>query len=92
MTISSTNSRWAYTGDGIVVGFAYDNRIFADTDLEVYVDGALQTLTTHYSVSGVGDTGGQRQRGDRAQRAIDIGHRTAGRRAVSQRVGGKRGR
>lgn len=58
MTISSTNSRWAYTGDGIVVGFAYDNRIFADTDLEVYVDGALQTLTTHYSVSGVGDTGG----------------------------------
>lgn len=58
MTISNTTSRWEFTGDGATVGFDYDAKIFASGDLEVYVDGVLQTLTTHYTVSGVGVAGG----------------------------------
>jgi hypothetical protein len=59
MTISSTTSRWVYNGDGGTTVFTYDNKIYADTDLKVYVDGVLQTIATHYTVSGVGEeTGG----------------------------------
>lgn len=58
MTISSTISRWAYTGDGSSVAFGYGNRIFAAADLRVYVAGLLQALTTDYTVSGVGSPGG----------------------------------
>ena len=39
--------------------FAYTNKIFADSELEVRSDGTLQTLTTDYTVSGAGvETGG----------------------------------
>ena len=51
MTISSTTSRWVYNGDGSSLSFGYDNRIFAATDLKVYVDG--QPVTTGFTVSGV---------------------------------------
>lgn len=54
MTVSNTTSRWAYTGDGATTAFAYGNLIFAATDLKVYVAGVLKTLSTHYTVSGVG--------------------------------------
>jgi hypothetical protein len=58
MTISATTTRWFYNGDGATTPFAYDNKILADTDLDVYVGGVLQTLTTDYTVSGAGDVGG----------------------------------
>lgn len=58
MTVSSTTSRWSYTGNGVTTAFAYTNRIFADSDLKVYVAGALKTLTTDYTVSGVDNPGG----------------------------------
>lgn len=58
MTVSSTTNRWAYTGDGSTDEFAYTNRIFAATDLAVYVDDELQVNVTDYSVSGVGETAG----------------------------------
>lgn len=59
MTISSTVSRWEYDGDAATTVFTYTNKIFADTDLEVYSDNVLQTLATQYTVSGVGvETGG----------------------------------
>lgn len=58
MTISSTTSRWEYTGDGSNTGFAVNNKFFADSDLEVYEDGVLQTLTTHYTVTGAGNDAG----------------------------------
>jgi hypothetical protein len=62
MTITSTTSRWNYTGDGVSVAFVYDNKIFAASDLVVTVNGVVQTLVTHYSVTGVGATvGGQVQ-------------------------------
>lgn len=59
MTISSTKSRWEYLGDNSTTEFTYNNKIFVNTDLEVYSDNVLQTLTTDYTVSGAGDvTGG----------------------------------
>lgn len=58
MTVSSTATRWAYTGDNSTVNFAYNNKIFLSADLDVYLDGVLQTETTHYTVSGAGNEGG----------------------------------
>jgi hypothetical protein len=59
MTVSSTINRWAYTGDGTTTEFPYTNRVFANTDLNVYVDGVLKTLVTDYAVTNVGSpTGG----------------------------------
>lgn len=58
MTVSSTTNRWGYTGNGATTAFAYDNRIFAATDLKVYVDAVLKTNVTDYTVSGVGETSG----------------------------------
>lgn len=59
MTVASTTSRWDFTGDGSTTIFAYSNKIFASSELLVYVAGVLQTETTHYSVSGAGaDAGG----------------------------------
>ena len=58
MTVSSILSRWSYTGNGATTAFAYTNRIFADSDLKVYVAGAPKALTTDYVVSGVDNPGG----------------------------------
>lgn len=63
MTVSTTNSRVEYSGNGSTTVFAYTFRIFADSDLKVYlVDSAgtatLKTLTTNYTVSGAGDASG----------------------------------
>jgi hypothetical protein len=58
MTISSTTSRWAYTGDGGTLIFPYTNKIFNSSDLQVYVDSVLKTEGSDYTVSGVGDDGG----------------------------------
>lgn len=46
------------TGNGVTTVFAYSYRILAEADLKVYVDGTLKTLTTHYTVSGVGEANG----------------------------------
>lgn len=58
MTVSSTTARWEYTGDGSTVAFAVNNKFFADSDLDVFVDGTQQTITTHYTVSGAGEDAG----------------------------------
>ena len=58
MTVSSIVSRWQYTGNASTTNFAYTNKIFSDTDLEVYLDSVLQTLTTHYTVSNAGEPSG----------------------------------
>ena len=54
MPITSQDVQWAYDGDSVTVDFPYDNLITAASDLEVYVDGTLKTLTTDYSVTNVG--------------------------------------
>lgn len=59
MTVAVINNRAQYTGTGSVDTFAYGFKIFEDSDLEVYLDDTLQTLSTHYSVTGAGsDSGG----------------------------------
>ena len=55
MTITATTNRIQYTGDGSSTGFAFPFRIFAATDLEVFLAGVLQT--TGYSVTGGSPSG-----------------------------------
>lgn len=64
MTVSSTTTKNSYTGDGSTTVFAYGFKIFDDDDITVILrttatgSEAVQTKTTDYSVSGVGDTNG----------------------------------
>lgn len=63
MTISSSTIRWSYTGTGSNTVFAYTARITDDDYLTVIstdTTGAdtVLTKTTHYTVSGVGTSGG----------------------------------
>jgi hypothetical protein len=58
MTISTTTSKVSYTGNGSTDVFAYTFKIFADSEVTVYVDGVLKSLTTHYTVSGAGSASG----------------------------------
>ena len=58
MTITTTTSKVTYTGNNITTVFAYTFKIFADSEIKVYVDAVLKTLTTHYTVSGAGSASG----------------------------------
>ncbi|MBT5373869.1 MAG: hypothetical protein HOI33_08145 [Rhodospirillaceae bacterium] len=50
--------RIQYTGDGTQTAFTYPFPIFADGDIEVYLDDTLKTITTDYTVAGAGDSAG----------------------------------
>jgi hypothetical protein len=52
MTIATTTNRISYTGNGATVAFTVPYTFFASSDLLVYLDGVLKTITTHYTVSG----------------------------------------
>lgn len=57
--IGDISPRIQYAGDGAQTVFTYPFPIFADADIQVYIDDTLQTITTHYAVAGAGaDTGG----------------------------------
>jgi len=58
MTISTTSNRKDYVATGGQTVFPYDFLILADSDLKVYQEGTLLTLTTHYTVSGAGSPSG----------------------------------
>jgi len=63
MTVSSTTVKNSYSGNGSTTAFAYTFKIFANTDLQVIIRSStgtetVKTLTTHYTVSGVGDASG----------------------------------
>ena len=63
MTISSTTVKNSYSGDGSTTSFNYTFKIFADSDLQVIIRSAagtetVKTITTHYIVSGAGNTNG----------------------------------
>lgn len=58
MTIQSQTSSINYTGNGTTTIFAYNFKTLDQTWLQIYVDGVLKTLTTHYTVSGVGSASG----------------------------------
>ena len=63
MTISSTTVRNSYSGDGSTTTFSYTFKIFAESDLQVIIRSSTgtettKTITTHYTVTGVGVSGG----------------------------------
>jgi hypothetical protein len=63
MTVSSTNTKRQFNGDGSTAAFAYNFKIFAEADMQVIVRSSagtetVKTLTTHYTLSGVGETSG----------------------------------
>jgi len=58
MTISSTSLREYANGNGVTTVFTFPNRFLANSDLVVYVDSVLQTITTHYTVTGADDPAG----------------------------------
>ena len=63
MTISSTTVKNSYNGNGSTATFSYTFRIFQDSDLQVIIRSSsgvetVKTLTTHYTVSGAGNSAG----------------------------------
>lgn len=58
MTVSSANNKDQYTANGVNTAFTYTFKIFDQDDIQVYKDSTLQTITTHYTVSGVGNPSG----------------------------------
>lgn len=64
MTVSSTTTKNSYSGDGSTTVFSYTFKIFDEDDIAVILRDdttgteTTQTITTHYSVSGVGNAGG----------------------------------
>jgi len=63
MTVTSTNQKVQFNGNGSTTVFAYNFKIFAQTDLSVILRSAagtetVQQLTTNYTVSGVGVASG----------------------------------
>jgi len=63
MTVSSSTNKVSFNGDGSTTVFAYSFKVFDESDLTVILrasDGTetTQTISTQYSVSGVGDAGG----------------------------------
>ena len=64
MTVSSTTTKNSYAGDSSTVAFSYTFKIFDEDDIAVILrDNAtatetVQTITTNYTVSGVGNAGG----------------------------------
>lgn len=64
MTISTENSRIEYSGNGVTTVFSFPYRFFVDSDVVVsLVNNAtnvstIQTLTTHYTLTGAGGPSG----------------------------------
>lgn len=63
MTVSSSTSKVQYNGDGSTTVFAYTFKVFDQDDLTVIIRSSLgtettKTITTDYTVSGVGEAGG----------------------------------
>ena len=63
MTVSSSTNRASYSGNGSLTTFAYGFKIFDQDDLTVILRAStgtetVQTITTHYTVTGVGSGSG----------------------------------
>jgi hypothetical protein len=63
MTVSSSTNRVSYSGNGSLTTFAYTFKVFDETDLTVILRAAdgtetTQTITTHYTVTNVGNASG----------------------------------
>lgn len=64
MTVSTTTSKASYSGNGSITVFAYTFKVFDEDDLTVILRDnttgteTIQSITTNYTVSGVGNAGG----------------------------------
>lgn len=58
MPVTSASPVKSATGNGVTTVFPYDFLILDEDDLKVTIDGVTQTITTHYTVSGVGEGSG----------------------------------
>lgn len=58
MTVSNQTLRNQYTANGTNTVFSYGFKIYAKTDILVYIDGVLKTVDTDYSVSGLESASG----------------------------------
>lgn len=63
MTVASETNRYSYNGDDVTTAFAFNSEFLVDEDLVVVLvasDGTetVQTITTHYTVSGGGGSSG----------------------------------
>lgn len=58
MTVTSQVNKVQYTATGSQTEFPTTYRFLSDSDLAVYVDGALKELTTDYTVSDAGEASG----------------------------------
>lgn len=50
MTVSDLPSKEKTVADGVTASFDFSFKVFSVSELEVYLDDVLQTLSTHYSV------------------------------------------
>ncbi len=57
-TVNEVAASNRYVASGSNAIFAYTFKLLANTDIEVIQNGTTKTLTTHYTVSGVGSSGG----------------------------------
>jgi hypothetical protein len=59
VTITAAETKNQYTANGVLTTFTYNFEIANQSEILVYLDNTLRTITTHYTVSGVGsETGG----------------------------------
>ena len=63
MTISTTTIKNSYNGNGSTSAFNYTFKISAESEMQVIIRSAsgtetVKSLTTHYTISGVGNAGG----------------------------------
>jgi hypothetical protein len=63
MTISTTTIKNSYNGNGSTSAFNYTFKISAESEMQVIIRSAagtetVKTLTTHYTITGVGNAGG----------------------------------
>ncbi|HIN73769.1 MAG TPA: hypothetical protein EYM94_03150, partial [Gammaproteobacteria bacterium] len=58
MTVSNTNNKLSFVATAAQTVFPYTFKIYVDSDINVYVNGILKTLSTDYGVSDAGATEG----------------------------------
>ena len=58
MPVTNQTTTNTYTGNGVTTVFAYTFRALAEADISVMVDGVTKTLSTDYSLSGIGTANG----------------------------------
>lgn len=64
MTVSTTNNRVSYSGNGVTTAFSFPNKFLSNSDLVVILRvtatgvETVKTITTHYTVTGAGEASG----------------------------------